>query len=416
VRISLKTDDLAKARLLRDAYEEADDHLWASFLAEDDAAAAQERYLKAVRRAEAFGLRYRSAGDLAANATWQELSRRFEDLIDSRTPATREVATLGLLDEPVVTLNAALELYLDEIAAPSLTGKSAQQLRKWRVIPERAVRTFSEVVGVRAVNDITRDDAQKFWRFWLDRVAPKAPARPTHTASSGNRQLGALSKLYAEYYRHMGDPDRVNPFAGLAFTERKKRTRPPFPRDWIRDQVLKPGALDGLNEEARAILLAVIETGARPSEICNIGADCIFLDIEVPFIRIQPSEDPDSPRELKTEASVRDLPLVGLALEAFTQFPKGFPRYREREEAASALINKYLRQNKLVPSAAHTLYSFRHSFEDRMKEAGIGDEMRRILFGHRRDREAYGEGGSMAYRRDLLLKVALGAGKQTNAT
>lgn len=45
--------------------------------------------------------------------------------------------------------------------------------------------------------------------------------------------------------------------------------------------------------------------------------------------------------------------------------------------------------------------------EDRMKEAGITDDLRRILLGHRIDREEYGIGGSLEWRRSELLKVAL---------
>ncbi|MNW16339.1 hypothetical protein D3C71_2151630 [compost metagenome] len=45
--------------------------------------------------------------------------------------------------------------------------------------------------------------------------------------------------------------------------------------------------------------------------------------------------------------------------------------------------------------------------EDRMKEAGIGDDLRRILLGHRIDREEYGIGGSLEWRQKELAKVAL---------
>jgi hypothetical protein len=129
--------------------------------------------------------------------------------------------------------------------------------------------------------------------------------------------------------------------------------------------------------------------------------------VEVPYISFVERDDPEAPRELKTAASVRELPLVGAALVAFKKFPKGFPRYREKEEAACAAINKYLRENKLTPTPKHTVYSVRHSFEDRMKEADIDGEMREIFFGHRRTRQEYGSGGALAWRRSLLLRIVL---------
>lgn len=54
---------------------------------------------------------------------------------------------------------------------------------------------------------------------------------------------------------------------GLALSDHgaRKRTRRPFSDGWIRDRLLKAGALDGLNADARHILPGMINTGARPS-------------------------------------------------------------------------------------------------------------------------------------------------------
>lgn len=407
IRMSLRTDDLAVARVMRDSLERADHDLWASMLNEEDEDAALKRYRAAVRRATALGFSYRPAAELEAKATWQELAERMEAILDGRTAQTAAVALLGGEPVPSVKLSEALKVYIEEIAAPELTTKSAQQKRKWRVIPERAVKTFIDVVSDKQISHITRDDAQKFYRHWLARIAPPEGAKPTHTASSGNRQIGELRKIFREYHEYMGEKDKPNPFAGLSYDERKKGKRPPFPTAWLRDKILKTPALAGLNEEARGILLATVETGARPSELCNLGPDNIHVDAPVPYISFVEREDPEDPRELKTQASIREIPLVGAALIAFRKFPKGFPRYREKEEAACAAINKYLRENKLVPSPKHTLYSIRHAFEDRMKEADIDEEMRQIFFGHRRSRQEYGTGGALEWRRRLLLRMVL---------
>ena len=407
VRISLKTRDLALARVQRDAYERADNEYWASLHAGDSGEALQRRYAAAVRRAEALGLRYRSAAEIAQGEPLAALLDRIETLMAQSRP-TREVeaAVLGGVAAPVVTISGALKLYVAEIAAPDLVGKSAQQKRKWRNVKQRAVTSFVDLVGDLPMVEIGRDQALVIYRHWLSRIAP-AGHRGSHTASSGNRDLGALRTLFTAYFRHLGDRDRPNPFAGLTFAERKTRSRPPVPTDWIASKLLRGADLAGLNGEARGILLANIETGARPSELANLDAAAIRLEAKVPHLAIAPREDPDNPRELKTATSRRLLPLVGVALAVFQRFPAGFPRYREREEAASATINKYLHENDLLPSPAHTLYSLRHSLEDRMKEGGLGDELRRILMGHRLDRETYGSGGGLEWRRDEMLKIAL---------
>jgi len=65
---------------------------------------------------------------------------------------------------------------------------------------------------------------------------------------------------------------------GLSFSEKKKRSRPPFSVPWITGKLLKVGALAGMNSEARAIFLTLIETGARLSEICNLTSENIVLN------------------------------------------------------------------------------------------------------------------------------------------
>src|SRR3546814_17975760 len=84
--------------------------------------------------------------------------------------------------------------------------------------------------------------------------------------------------LYDDYMKFRGVQTFQNPFDGLVFSEKVKKTRPPFPVAWIADRIMAPGALASMNEQARGIVLALIETGARPSEICNLGRGNIILD------------------------------------------------------------------------------------------------------------------------------------------
>lgn len=407
VRISLETRNIGEARPRRDAYEAADNQLWGSMLAGDDQVRARKIYEAAVRRAEAMGFSYRAAADVA-DLPIEELLARTETIANAGRTVEQQSALLGGEVPPPLVLTKVYQIYVDEIATAQIRTKSVQQRRKWINVKKRGVDRFVEVVGDLEINKINRDHALKFWRYWQQRIAPKE-GKSTHTASSGNRELGSLRTIYGDYFAHLGQMDRTNPFAGLSFSEKakQKKLRPPFPTEWIRTKILQPSALDRLNDEARAIVLATIEVGARPSETCNLTGEQIRLDGPVPHLAFEERADPDDPRELKSAASIRVVPLVGVALEVFRRFPNGFPRYREREESLSQLVNKYLRNNGLAPTPRHTLYGLRHSMEDRMKEAGIGDDLRRILMGHRIDREEYGIGGSLKWRQAELLKVAL---------
>jgi len=60
-----------------------------------------------------------------------------------------------------------------------------------------------------------------------------------------------------------------------------------------------------------------------------------------------------------------------------------------------------------MPTANHRIYSFRHSFEKRMLEAGLDYGLRCTLIGHYNNRPEYGDGGSLSFRRDELAKMTL---------
>lgn len=407
VRLSLKTTDLALARKKRDMLAAADDALWASLISGAGDDHARLRFEAARKRVESLDFTFHEASWLARDEAEKELLRRFEAMLTQQSAAAAAEPLLGLVDVPKTTVTQAFDIYCDEIVADELVGKSKVQRDQWKKVKLRAVSNFIRLVSDKPMDEITIDDAKKVYRHWLGRIAPK-DGRPTASASSGNRDLGNMRVLYEAYFRHMGDGKRENPFDGLGFSMRKKKSRPPLPTEWIRDTMMKPGALHTLNEEARAILLILIETGARPSEICNLPEKAIRLSHKVPHIAIEPRDDPDDPREIKTQSSERLVPLVGVSLAAATAHPKGFPRYQNRENDLSAALNKFLRANKLLPPGGrHTVYSLRHSFEDRMKNGGLDEELRRILLGHTINRPRYGAGGSLEWRRDEMLRIAL---------
>ncbi|MET3602202.1 DUF6538 domain-containing protein [Martelella mangrovi] len=406
VRVSLGTRDLSEARAKRDIHEEADNALWASMLAGGDRAQADARYKAAVARAHALGFSYRTTAEILASESGAMIYDRLLTLSKLPVGGPEAAAVTGLEKHPRVRISEAFTVYTDEIAAPELTGKSDFQKFSWLKVKRRALNNFVAVVGDKYIDEISRQDATTFYNYWLARIAPKS-GKATHTASSGNRDIGNLRKLFSEYHRYRGIDDVKNPFAGLSFSQKIKISRPPFPTDWIVKRILAPGALSGLNDQARAIVLTLIETGARPSEICNLTADMVRLDDAVPHILIEPRSDPDDRREIKTASSIRAVPLVGVALASMREHPEGFPRYKNKENSLSAALNKYFREHKLFPSSRHKIYSFRHSFEDRMKVAGIDTELRMMIMGHTIDRPQYGSGGSLSWKQDALRKVML---------
>jgi len=395
---------------MRDVYENADNELWSTLTEGQDKDTARKRYDAAVKRARAMGFAYRPSKEVAAEGL-DTILQRIEAVMSPATPMPVVHAVLGGVAKPEVLLSDAFDTYKNEIAPHQLIGKSPGQRKRWMNVRSESIDNFIEVVGDLAVDALGRDDARKFYDHWMAKIAPKEGAA-THGASIGNRRIGNLRVIYREYFSHIGEHDRRNPFDNMSFREKSKSAkrkikRLPLSLDWITGTILKPGNLEKLNAEARAIVLIVADTGARPSEICNLSPEMIVLDGPVPHLKIEARDDPEDPREIKTQSSDRVLPITGMALEVLKKHPAGFPRYKDKESSLSAALLKFFRKNKLLPTSDHFIYSLRHSFEDRMKEAGVDFEMRQILMGHSMDRPEYGEGGSMRLKQDIMKKVAL---------
>jgi len=415
IRVSLKTTSLDTARERRDALKEADDLFWASLCGLDGdqpnergekalQSVAQRRYQAAGKRAMARGFTYAPAEDLASSAAFEEIIARIKlvDAQDNGKTSQRESheaeSLLGGVEHPKVKISEALDVYLEQIAAGELSGKSREQRRGWTNVKKRAVKNLTKLIGDKPIFEITRQDALKFHQWWLSRMEAGNAC-----ANTANRDMGNVRKLFTEYSKFIGEEERQNPFRNLLFQDKIKAEVLPFENDWVRTQILAPGAFKGLNEQAALIVYVLIETGCRPSEIGNLEEEDIVLGHAVPHIRIRPKEH----RQIKTRSSIREIPLVGVSLEAMKKAPTGFDRYRDKNNLLSASLMKAFKSRGLLPSAKHRIYSFRHSFEKRMLEAGIDRDLRMTLMGHSNARPEYGDGGSLEFRRNQLLKIAI---------
>lgn len=400
VRLALKTADERVARAKRDVLEEADDLYWAQLTMRSDEEKARARYQVAVRRAEALGYAYKTAADIA-KLPLDDILARVEAAQQKNQSEQVVDAVLGAVAKPTVKISSAAKTYFGEIVQNQISRKSTQQRQHWLAERKASFDRLIDQIGDKDMNSVSREDALTFYRYLNNIVGNKE-----RTESWGNHQLGRVRRFFIDYYKYIGVADYNNPFAGLAFKEFTV-SRPPFSVEWIRQKILVPGALSGLNEEAHHILLTLIDTGARMGEICNLTAENIHLKTDYPYIEIKPRLDPNNPREIKTRSSIRSIPLIGLAFAAVSKHPDGFFRYRDKETTLSNTLNKFFRQNHLFETDKHVIYSFRHAFEDRMKVANLDSELRRSLMGHTIDRPKYGSGGSMRWRWEQLKKIEI---------
>ena len=403
---SLETDSRKVARQRRDICANADDQRWSEVAPSRFRSTAPEAiYRDASHHAQSLGFNYQPMESLVSEDNVTDLLRRLQTLAPLKKAAQPKEerdadALLGSVKTPSATITQAMDLYLSEIVADELASKSPEQVKNFSKIKRRAVANFVNLNGDIDMRSITREHAHAVRKFWHNRIHPKDESKPM-SGSSGNKDLGSLRKLYRRYFEHIGEEERENPFRNMRFKDKIITKVLPFKDDWVRSRILSPDVFDGLNRQGALLCMALIETGCRPSELANITPENIRLDAEVPHIRIRPTKD----RELKSGASVRDIPLVGVALEAILQAPEGFPHYRDRSYLLSASLTKAFKARGLFPTKQHRIYSFRHSFENRMLEAGLDFGLRCTLMGHRNPRPEYGDGGSIAYRRDELLKI-----------
>lgn len=394
VWISLHTDSPTVAESKADRAWGQMIEAWEARLA-GDTEDADARFAAAQEVAAVRGFRYLDVGRVAKLPLDALVDRVEAVSAPAGLPDQIEgAALLGTVPEPTLTVSAALDAYW-KLARDKTLGKSEDQVRRWRNPRLKAVRNFVEVVGDKPVDQISRDDMLDFRQYWLERIEGGEV-----TPNSANKDLIHLADILKTVNR-MKRLGLDLPLGELSFKEGEARVRPPFSDDWIRDKILAPGALDGLNGEARAILVGMINTGYRPSEGAALTADTIRLDADVPHISIEATG-----RQLKSQYSRRVIPMTGVSLEALRGYRDGFPRYRD-SAGLSAVVNKFLRENGMMESADHTMYSFRHAFEDRMLAAGVDERIRRDVFGHRLDRERYGKGASLGQVAELLRAFAL---------
>ncbi len=399
VRVALRTDSQTEARRKAPAVEAELFAYWEARAAGRDLDAVR-RYEAARNLAAARGFPYRPAAELAEGPL-DDLVARLKALVDRHgNLATREEADalLGTVARPRLSFSAALDDFFD-LTTDRLTGKSEGQIRRYKSPRKRAVRDFCAVVGDKAIEEVTRDDALAFRRWWRDRI--EAEGRDANTANKDFQHLSDIFRTVSD----MKGYGLTNPFAGLRFRQNGARETFPFSVEWIRDRLLAKGELDGLGAEARDVLLVMVNTGARPSEIVGARAEDFAIDDPVPHLKVRAHDG----RSLKTDHSRRDLPLVGVSLDAAKRLASagGPSRYQGRNDGWSATVNKYLGQRGLRETPQHSAYSLRHSFEDRLLEEGVDDRLRAELMGHKYGRPAYGKGGSLEIKRDAVARIAL---------
>jgi integrase len=365
-------------------------------LADGKTADQKQAYTDAVRLARSLGMDYLTPSDAAQKPITEVLGRIETLLTDGRIEdqAIRK-AVLGGVAKPKVMLSDLFAEY-EQTQKTAISKMSPDQIRKWRSAKRRAVEILIAQRGNKALQDLTREDALAFADWWEQRVLDEGLS-----ASSANKNISHITGMIKAVDKRL-QLRLDNVFAGTRIEGGRDGKRSPFTVEHIRNRILAPGALDGLNDEARDVVYVIMETGARPSEIVNLSKSRIVLDGAIPYIRVEAEG-----RLLKTDHSERDIPLVGLALEAMKRHPRGFPRYADKGSNLSGALMKHFKARRLLLTPKHSIYSLRHSFKDRLKAVEAPEELIDELMGHSTGKPKYGDGYGLKLKRKYIHAIAL---------
>lgn len=393
IRVALYTDSRTEAKQKAFVFNEQLEAYWATLIA-DATPHDSTKFRKAVTIARRMGFGYQPMSIVAALPI-EELAARVKAAMGA-TPDQVE-SVLGGHGEPELTVKQTLTKFW-AYSKERILNKSPDQVRKWKSPRNRAINNFIDVVGNKSVTKLTRDDVIKFRDWWLVRI--KEGNMSTETANKDFIHVKDIIETVAENLRLQIDTKHL--FKKIILKDRFATKRLPLTTQEITD-ILESPKLVRLNLEARLFLHVAAETGARPAEIVGLLPEDIHLDCEVPYISVK-----DRPgRPLKTAHSEREIPLIGYAVEALKQLPNGFPTYRDTPDNLSTCVNKFLRENDLLPSKQHSVYSLRHSFQDRLTAISAPERIQCELMGHKFNRPKYGLGGTLEIKQDWLNKMSL---------
>ncbi len=165
------------------------------------------------------------------------------------------------------------------------------------------------------------------------------------------------------------------------------------------------------------VIALLSDTGMRCAEAVGLRVEDVFLSEPTPYLMLRPNEA----RSLKTKGSERLVPLVGAGLWAVRRakdhaqngflFPRyidfrGSP-YANKATYASNTINKWLRSFPLDRKDQKSAHSFRHTVQDRLRDAQVPKEIQDAICGWQTKGMGanYGQGYSASVLAEHLQKI-----------
>jgi len=299
----------------------------------------------------------------------------FLDTLDDRTPSLVEEKALQMKYD-IINLSDAIENHI------ITSGKQGD--RKFVNSCNRSLSFFTEELTDKPINKYSRREIE-------GRLLKGIQEEGLKTATVSRRLSdvkAAVNKTILSFEYQFNNPFEKHKIPNLRDDE-ESRTSLTTQQQSSLIQLLDSG---GVGNTTNALKI-LFDTGMRVAEVVGLRTDDIYLEHEIPHIKLQ--RNPLRP--LKTKQSQRLIPLMGYALEGvksqLTDSEWLFPRYidedkgRVKNDGASATFNKRIKP------LGFTCHSLRHNFKDRLRLANVPMENIKDLLGWSRGDQAsrYGE-------------------------
>lgn len=290
-------------------------------------------------------------------------------------------------EEPPVTMLDAKRMYEQERLGDS-PGRN-QKNRLERVC--RRVEAALGPLGKLPLVDLKDAHGRKLRDYMLG-VAANGKGGKLLAPRTVRRELDMVSTMVNLAVKSFDlEKEAKNPFEGISLATPNKapqtewELRDPLPAPVL--EAMRVRMTGKLRRPELGLIWRILEgTGCRGAEVVGLRVEDVFIDHKHPHIWVRWHED----RSVKTQTSIRAVPLVGDALEAMKEalaLPRVgshmlFARYAREAgpDAVSQALMKHLRA--VTNDPRHVVYSLRHNMKDRLVTAGVDHRDENRILGH----------------------------------
>ena len=331
-----------------------------------------------------------------------------DTLLDRQSHALleRHSGSYSALDDPDAKLSVLERKALNRLSGQTLTLADATEYyleakdkvgdKKFSGEARRALRFFVEVLGDRPVDTYKRKEVAKRLRDGVHEMK----------TGSVKKQLmymrTAVNRVIRDYEYAFTNPFNNQEIPDLGEDEQSRTSLSEKQQSSLIQLLDNAEVSDTIN-----VLKTLFDTGMRVAEVVGLRTDDIYLEHEIPHIKLQ--RNPFRP--LKTKQSQRLIPLMGYALEGvksqLTDSEWLFPRYIDEDKGRAKNGGASAACNKRLKPLGFTCHSLRHNFKDRLRLANVPMENIKDLLGWSRGDQAsrYGETSLLQLLYDDMIKA-----------